>query len=97
LATRQTPAPGPFDGEKGLSRQGTSYTMWPGVVTVPTMAVGGSDGRYLRVAGIPTYRLQGFFQDHDDVRAHRRDERMLIRSFYEGQTFLDEFVKALSQ
>jgi hypothetical protein len=30
-------------------------TMWPSVITVPTMAVGGSDGRYLRVAGIPTY------------------------------------------
>src|SRR5712692_533812 len=72
-------------------------TMWPGVITVPTMAVGGSDGRYLRVAGIPTYGIQGFFQDRDDVRAHGRDERMPIRSFYEGQTFLYEFVKALSQ
>ncbi len=71
-------------------------TMWPGVITVPTMAVGGSDGRYLRIAGIPTYGVQGFFQDRDDVRAHGRDERMLVRSFYEGQTFLYEFVKALS-
>jgi acetylornithine deacetylase/succinyl-diaminopimelate desuccinylase-like protein len=72
-------------------------TMWPGVITVPTMAVGGSDGRYLRVAGIPTYGVQGFFQDRDDVRSHGRDERMPVRSFYEGQTFLYEFVKALSQ
>ena len=72
-------------------------TMWPGVITVPTMAVGGSDGRYLRIAGIPTYGVQGFFQDRDDVRAHGRDERMLVRSFYEGQTFLYEFVKALTQ
>ncbi len=72
-------------------------TMWPGVIAVPTMAVGGSDGRYLRVAGIPTYGVQGFFQDRDDVRSHGRDERMLVRSFYEGQTFLYEFVKALSQ
>ncbi|HTS66309.1 MAG TPA: M20/M25/M40 family metallo-hydrolase [Candidatus Acidoferrales bacterium] len=72
-------------------------TMWPGVITVPTMAVGGSDGRYLRLAGIPTYGVQGFFQDRDDVRAHGRDERMPVRSFYEGQTFLYELVKALSQ
>jgi len=72
-------------------------TMFPGVITVPTMAVGGSDGRYLRVAGIPTYGIQGFFQDRDDVRAHGRDERMPVKSFYEGQTFLYEFVKALSQ
>jgi len=72
-------------------------TMWPGVVTVPSMSVGGTDGRYLRAAGIPTYGVQGFFQDRDDVRAHGRDERMLVRSFYEGQTFLYEFVKALSK
>jgi len=71
-------------------------TMWPGVVTLPTMAVGGSDGRYLRVAGIPTYGAQGFFVDRDDVRAHGRDERMPVRSFYEGQTFLYEFVKTLA-
>jgi len=72
-------------------------TLWPGAVPVPVMAVGGSDGRYLRLAGIPTYGVQGFFQDRDDVRAHGRDERMPVRSFYEGQTFLYEFVKALSR
>ena len=71
-------------------------TMWPGVTTVPTMATGASDGRYLRAAGIPTYGVQGFFGDRDDVRAHGRDERMLVRSFYEGQTFLYELVKTLS-
>jgi acetylornithine deacetylase/succinyl-diaminopimelate desuccinylase-like protein len=80
---------------KAIARIGD--TMWPGVVTLPTMAVGGSDGRYLRVAGIPTYGVQGFFVDRDDVRAHGRDERMPVRSFYEGQTFLYELVKALSK
>jgi acetylornithine deacetylase/succinyl-diaminopimelate desuccinylase-like protein len=80
---------------KAIARIGD--TMWPGVVTLPTMAVGGSDGRYLRVAGIPTYGVQGFFADRDDVRAHGRDERMPVRSFYEGQTFLYELVKALSK
>ena len=70
--------------------------MWPGVITVPTMAVGGSDGRYLRSAGIPTYGVQGFFIERDDVRAHGRDERMMVRSFYEGQKFLYELVKTLS-
>jgi acetylornithine deacetylase/succinyl-diaminopimelate desuccinylase-like protein len=63
---------------------------------VPTMAVGASDGRDLRAAGIPTYGVQGFFMDRDDVRAHGRDERMAVRSFYEGQTFLYELVKALA-
>jgi acetylornithine deacetylase/succinyl-diaminopimelate desuccinylase-like protein len=71
-------------------------TMWPGVITVPTMATGASDGKYLRAAGIPTYGVQGFFLDRDDVRAHGRDERMGVRSFYEGQTFLYELVKTLA-
>jgi acetylornithine deacetylase/succinyl-diaminopimelate desuccinylase-like protein len=71
--------------------------LWPGVVTLPSLSVGGSDGRYLRVAGIPTYGIQGFFTDRDDVRAHGRDERMPVQSFYEGQAFLYEFVKALSK
>ncbi|HZS57399.1 MAG TPA: M20/M25/M40 family metallo-hydrolase [Bryobacteraceae bacterium] len=71
-------------------------TMWPGVVTLPSMATGASDGRYLREAGIPTYGVQGFFMDVNDVRAHGRDERMLVQSFYEGQTFLYELVKKLS-
>lgn len=71
-------------------------TMWPGVITVPSMATGASDGRYLREAGIPTYGIQGFFGDPNDNRAHGRDERMLVQSFYEGQTFLYQLVMRLS-
>jgi acetylornithine deacetylase/succinyl-diaminopimelate desuccinylase-like protein len=71
-------------------------TMWPGVVVLPTMSTGATDGRYLRLAGIPTYGVQGFFRERDDNRAHGRDERMLVTSFYEGQTFLYELVKTLS-
>ncbi len=71
-------------------------SMWPGVITLPSMSTGASDGRYLREAGIPTYGIQGFFMDRDDVRAHGRDERMPVESFYEGQTFLYELVKKLA-
>ena len=73
-----------------------SDTMWPGVLTIPVMSTGATDGRYLRVAGIPTYGVSGFFGDRDDVRAHGRDERMNVNSFYEGQAFLYQLVKELS-
>jgi acetylornithine deacetylase/succinyl-diaminopimelate desuccinylase-like protein len=73
-----------------------SDTMWSGVVTIPVMSTGATDGRYLRVAGIPTYGVSGFFGDRDDVRAHGRDERMNVTSFYEGQAFLYQLVKELS-
>ncbi len=70
--------------------------MWPGVPTVPIMVMGATDGRYLRAAGIPTYGIQGFFMDRDDIRFHGRDERLGVESFFEGQAFLYELVKRLS-
>ncbi len=70
---------------------------WPGVPTVPIMVMGATDGLYLRVAGIPTYGIQGFFFDRGDIRFHGRDERMGVESFYEGQAFLYKLVKALSK
>jgi acetylornithine deacetylase/succinyl-diaminopimelate desuccinylase-like protein len=71
-------------------------TLWPGVPVVPIMVMGATDGRALRIAGIPTYGVQGFFMDMDDIRFHGRDERMGVQEFYEGQTFLYELVKALA-
>jgi acetylornithine deacetylase/succinyl-diaminopimelate desuccinylase-like protein len=71
--------------------------LWPGVVTVPIMVMGATDGRSLRIAGIPTYGVQGFFIDRDDVRFHGRDERMRVQSFYEGQAFLYDLVKRLAR
>lgn len=70
---------------------------WPGVPAVPIMVMGATDGAYLRAAGIPTYGIQGFFFDRDDIRFHGRDERMAVQSFYEGHAFLYELVKALSK
>src|SRR5690242_440927 len=70
---------------------------WHGVPVVPNMVMGATDGRSLRIAGIPTYGIQGIFIDRDDVRFHGRDERILVDSFYEGQSFLYDFVKLLAK
>ena len=71
--------------------------LWPSVPAVPIMVMGATDGLYLRAIGIPTYGVQGFFMDRDDIRFHGRDERMSVQSFYEGQTFLYELVKSLAK
>ena len=89
------PSPMREDLFKAASR--LTDTMWPGVPAVPIMVMGATDGLYLRANGIPTYGVQGFFMDRDDIRFHGRDERMLVRSFYEGQAFLYELVKALAR
>jgi acetylornithine deacetylase/succinyl-diaminopimelate desuccinylase-like protein len=70
--------------------------MWPGVPVVPTMSTGATDGLFLRNAGIPTYGVSGIFGDVDDARAHGKDERLLVSSFYEGREFLYRLVIALS-
>ena len=70
--------------------------MWPGVPVVPTMSTGATDGRYLRNGSIPTYGVCGIFGDITDVRAHGKDERIGIKSFYEGQEFLYRVVKEMS-
>ncbi len=71
--------------------------LWPSVPVVPIMVMGATDGKALRIAGIPTYGVQGIFFDRDDIRFHGRDERVGVQSFYEGQAFLYELVKTLSK
>ncbi|MEO7458341.1 MAG: M20/M25/M40 family metallo-hydrolase [Gemmatimonadaceae bacterium] len=95
-----TPNPGPASPLRADVVQGvTDLTsrMWPGTITVPIMVMGATDGRSLRAAGIPTYGVQGFFFDRDDIRFHGRDERLRVRSFYEGHAFLYELVKRLAR
>jgi acetylornithine deacetylase/succinyl-diaminopimelate desuccinylase-like protein len=61
------------------------------------MVMGATDGKYLLIAGIPTYGVQGIFFDRNDIRFHGRDERVPVQSFYEGQAFLYELVKVLTK
>ena len=69
--------------------------MYPGVVVIPVMSTGATDGLYLRNGEIPTYGVDGTFGDIDDVRAHGRDERIGVKQFYEGLEFQYRLIKAL--
>jgi acetylornithine deacetylase/succinyl-diaminopimelate desuccinylase-like protein len=71
--------------------------MWPNVPVVPTMSTGATDGDLLRNAGIPTYGVCGIFGDVTDSRAHGKDERVGVKAYYEGQEFLYQLVKEMSQ
>ena len=70
--------------------------MFPGVVVVPVMSTGATDGLYLRNGEIPTYGVDGNFGDIDDVRAHGRDERIGVKQFFEGLEFQYRLIKALA-
>ncbi|HMA49835.1 MAG TPA: M20/M25/M40 family metallo-hydrolase [Magnetospirillaceae bacterium] len=67
--------------------------MWPGVPLIPTMATGATDGRFLNAAGVPIYGLSGMFRDPDGSGVHGLNERIRVRSLYEGRDFLTEVVK----
>ncbi len=69
---------------------------WPGIPVIPTMSAGATDSTYLRNAGIPAYGHSGLADDVDDFRAHGKDERVPVKSFFEGQEYLYRLVKILS-
>ena len=69
---------------------------FPGVPIVPIMSTGATDGLYLRNAGIPTYGFGALFDDPDDVRAHGRDERIGVRSFFDALDFWYDLIQIFS-
>jgi acetylornithine deacetylase/succinyl-diaminopimelate desuccinylase-like protein len=89
--------PSPLTPEVFGAIERLTQKMWPGVPVVPTMSTGATDAIPLRASGIPVYGVSGIFGDIDDVRAHGRDERILVQSYYEGLDFLYQLVKELTQ
>jgi acetylornithine deacetylase/succinyl-diaminopimelate desuccinylase-like protein len=71
--------------------------MWPGVIVTPFMSAGASDSAFSRAAGMPSYGVDGIFQDIDDDRAHGRDERIGIEAFNEALDFSYRLMKDLSR
>jgi acetylornithine deacetylase/succinyl-diaminopimelate desuccinylase-like protein len=78
-----------------LRQRRVTEQLWPTAAVVPVLETGGSDGRFLRAAGIPTYDASGVFSDEGEYRAHGRDERIRVRDFYQGVEFYDQVIRAL--
>lgn len=73
-----------------------SKDMWPGVPVIPTMATGGTDGRFLNNAGIWTYGVSGIFGGPEPSGAHGLNEHLRVKSLYDGQEFLYRLGKRLA-
>jgi acetylornithine deacetylase/succinyl-diaminopimelate desuccinylase-like protein len=90
-------APSPLTPEvMGPIEKVTRDLFGPGVLVIPTMGTGATDSKYLRAVGIPGYGVSGLFGDPNDARAHGKDERVLIKSYYDSQEFLYRLVKEMS-
>ena len=90
-------SPSPLSSEvMGPIEKVTRDVFGPTVAVIPTMGTGATDSKYLRAIGIPGYGVSGIFGDPNDGRAHGKDERVLIKSYYDGQEFLYRLVKEMT-
>jgi len=95
--TMEHAAPSPLSADvMGPIEKVTRDVFGAGVAVIPTMGTGATDSKYLRAVGIPGYGVSGLFGDPNDGRAHGKDERVLIKSYYESEEFLYRLVKELS-
>jgi acetylornithine deacetylase/succinyl-diaminopimelate desuccinylase-like protein len=60
------------------------------------METGASDSIYTIAAGLPSYGISGVAIDADDIRAHGKDERLPVQSYYDGVDFSYHFLKAIT-
>ena len=71
--------------------------MFGDIPVIPLMGTGATDSRFFRARGVPAFGVSGLFSDPlVDARAHGRDERMSVKSYFEGQEFLYRLTKELA-
>ena len=61
------------------------------------MSPGASDSVYTRGAGIPSYGIDGMFDDLDDARAHGEDERIGVAAFGEDIEFTYRIMRGVAE
>jgi acetylornithine deacetylase/succinyl-diaminopimelate desuccinylase-like protein len=86
--------PSPLTPDLLRTIEQTTQELWPGIPVVPTMSTGATDGRHLRVAGIPVYGVSGLF--YEGPNAHGMNEKIEVRAFYDGLEFMYRLVRKLS-
>jgi acetylornithine deacetylase/succinyl-diaminopimelate desuccinylase-like protein len=88
--------PSPLTKELSAAISKVAAKFWPGTPLLPIMSAGATDGRFLRNAGIPTYGHSGLAGDMFDNRAHGKDERVAVQSFFDGLEYQYQLVKVLA-
>ena len=67
---------------------------FPGMPLVPLMSTGATDGIFFQAVGIPVYGAPGIFIDKDMGGIHGLNERIRVKSLYDGRDYLFDLVKA---
>lgn len=88
-----TKAPPPLTPQIMGPIQTMAAKIWPGVPIIPVLTAGATDGAFLSPVGIPTYGVSGMFGDPDGNGVHGLNERIRVRSLYDGRDFLYGLVR----
>lgn len=66
---------------------------YPNVAISPYLESGGTDGMVYRTVGIPTWASSGIFIKPEEMFAHGLDERIPVKSFYDGLEHVYDLVR----
>ena len=96
ILTPATPAPeSPPRPELLAEVERITAELWPGVIVLPELSPSASDSMYTRAAGIPSYGIDGMFDDLEDGRTHGRDERIGVVQFHDEVVFTYRLMQRL--
>ena len=88
--------PSPLRPDLMKAVENAAAGVWGALPIMAVMDTGASDGRFLRMANIPTYGIAGVFLDLDNRRAHGQDERVRVQDFYDGVEFNYKLMQAVA-
>ncbi len=97
IETATPSPPSPLRPDVVAAYTATVRKRHPGADIIPQMEAGATDGLFFRAQGIPVYGVNGsWIVVPEDERAHGRDERIPVKSFYETLDHWHDLVKALA-
>ena len=83
------PPPSPVGTDLFRAMESAGKAMAPGVLVIPFMSTGATDGAALRAAGVPTYGILPFpLGDEDENRMHGDNERVPVDALGWGTEYL---------
>jgi len=88
--------PSPLLPEVTQAMEKVLKNVWPGVPLVATMSTGATDGKYTRIAGIPTYGISCMFFDITTIASMEKTSVSGVQDFYDGVDFNYRLMKELS-
>jgi acetylornithine deacetylase/succinyl-diaminopimelate desuccinylase-like protein len=91
---RPLASPPPLDPKIMGPAEALAKKYFPGVPVLPLMSTGATDGIFLEAIGIPVYGVPGVFGEADFNGVHGLNERIRVRSLYEGRDYLFDLIKA---